>query len=110
MGRPTVCIVDDDEPVRDSIAELVTSVGLEALTFSSAQQYLDGFDASLPGCLVLDVRMANMSGPALQERLVAIGATIPIVFISGHADLPVAIKAIKAGAIDFVQKPYRDQQ
>jgi two-component system response regulator DctR len=110
MKASTVCIVDDDEAVRDSIAELVGSIGLQAATFRSAQEFLDGYDPERPGCLVLDVRMAHMSGPALQEKLVAMGATIPIVFISGHGDIPLAIKTIKAGAVDFVQKPYRDQQ
>jgi two-component system, LuxR family, response regulator FixJ len=110
MLDPTVFIVDDDEAVLDSIAELVMSVGLRASTLRSAQQFLDTFEAEQPGCLVLDVRMAHMSGLALQEELNAIGARIPIVFISGHGDISVAIKAIKAGAVDFVQKPYREQQ
>jgi RNA polymerase sigma factor (sigma-70 family) len=110
MREPTVCIVDDDEAVRDSIAELVSSIGLDAATFPSAQAFLDSYDPQRPGCLVLDVRMARMSGPALQEKLAAMGSSIPIVFISGHGDIPVAIKTIKAGAVDFVQKPYRDQQ
>jgi len=110
MSVPTVFIVDDDEAVRDSIAELVSSVGLRPRTFASAGAFLDIFDPDAPGCLVLDVRMAHMSGPTLQEKLIAIGARIPIVFISGHGDIPVAIKTIKAGAIDFVQKPYHEQQ
>jgi FixJ family two-component response regulator len=110
MTGPTVCVVDDDEAVRDSIAELVGSIGLAARTFGSAQEFLDGYDPRRPGCLVLDVRMAHMSGPALQEKLLTMGSKLPIVFISGHADIPVAIKTIKAGAVDFVQKPYRDQQ
>jgi two-component system response regulator DctR len=110
MTEPTVFIVDDDAAVLDSIAELVTSIGLRAATFRSAAEFRDSFDPALPGCLVLDVRMAHTSGPALQEELNAIEARIPIVFISGHADIAVAIKTIKAGAVDFVQKPYRDQQ
>ena len=110
MTGPTVFIVDDDEAVRDSIAELVSSIGLSAATFGSALEFLNGYDPHRAGCLVLDVRMAHMSGPALQEKLLAMGATMPIVFISGHGDIPIAIKAIKAGAVDFVQKPYRDQQ
>ena len=110
MTEPTVFIVDDDEAVLDSIAELVTSVGLRAATFRSAQEFRASFKPEQPGCLVLDVRMAHVSGPALQDELNAIGARIPIVFISGHADIPVAIKTIKAGAVDFVQKPYREQQ
>ena len=110
MTEPIVFIVDDDEAVRDSIAELVTSVGLRATTFRSAQEFRDRFDAEQPGCLVLDVRMAHMSGPALQDELNAMSARIPIVFLSGHGDIAVAIKTIKAGAVDFVQKPYREQQ
>ena len=110
MTAPTVCIVDDDEAVLDSIAELMSSVGLRAATFRSAQEFLDGYDPQRPGCLVLDVRMAHMSGLALQEKLLAMGAAIPIVFVSGYHDIPVAIKTVKAGAVDFVQKPYRDQQ
>jgi two-component system, LuxR family, response regulator FixJ len=110
MNQPTVFIVDDDEAVRDSIAELVSSIGLPATTFGSAREFLESYDHDRAGCLVLDVRMAHTSGPALQEKLVAMGAAIPIVFISGHGDIPIAIKAIKAGAVDFVQKPYRDQQ
>jgi two-component system, LuxR family, response regulator FixJ len=110
MSEPTVFIVDDDAAVLDSIAELVMSVGLLAATFRSAREFLDGFDPDQPGCLVLDVRMAHISGPALQDELNTIGARIPIVFISGHGDIAVAIKTIKAGAVDFVQKPYREQQ
>jgi len=110
MAQPTVFIVDDHAAMRDSIAELVDSVGLRSACFESAQQYLDAFDPEAPGCLVLDVRMAHMSGPALQERLKAIGARIPIVFISAHADVDVVVRAMKDGAVDFVAKPYRDQQ
>jgi FixJ family two-component response regulator len=110
MTEPTVFIVDDDEAVLDSIAELVTSVGYRAATYRSAQQFRDSFDPEQPGCLVLDVRMAHMSGPALQDELNKMNARIPIVFLSGHGDIAVAIKTIKAGAVDFVQKPYREQQ
>ena len=110
MTEPTVFIVDDDAAALDSVAELVTSVGLRAATFRSASEFRASFDPALPGCLVLDVRMAHTSGPALQDELNAIGARIPIVFISGHGDIAVAIKTIKAGAIDFVQKPYHGQQ
>src|SRR5215475_2082267 len=109
MTEPTVFIVDDDAAVLDSIAELVTSIGLRAATFRSAAAFRGSFDPALPGCLVLDVRMAHTSGPALQDELNAIGAHIPIVFISGHGDIAVAVKTIKAGAVDFVQKPYHDQ-
>ncbi len=110
MTEPTVFIVDDNDGVRDSIAELVESVGLHHSTFESAQQFLDAFNPEATGCLVLDVRMAHMSGPALQDRLNAMGARIPIVFISGHADIEVAVRTIKAGAVNFVTKPYKEQQ
>ncbi len=110
MSDPTVFIIDDDEAYRDSVCELLNSVGLPAETFSSAIDFLAAFDPARPGCLVLDVRMARMSGLALQERLAAMGARIPIVFISGHGDIAMAVKAVKDGAVDFVQKPYREQQ
>jgi two-component system, LuxR family, response regulator FixJ len=110
MLDPTVFVVDDDDAVLDSIAELVMSVGLQAATYHSAQEFRDSFSPDRPGCLVLDVRMAHKSGLLLQEELNAMGARIPIVFISGHGDISVAIKAIKAGAVDFVQKPYHEQQ
>jgi FixJ family two-component response regulator len=110
MLDPIVFIVDDDDAVLDSVAELVMSVGLRAATFRSAQEFRDSFNPEQPGCLVLDVRMAHKSGLVLQEELNEIGARIPIVFISGHGDISVAIKAIKGGAVDFVQKPYHEQQ
>jgi FixJ family two-component response regulator len=110
MTEPTVFIVDDDEAYRDSLVELVASVGLHNECFASALDFLAAFDPGRAGCLVLDVRMARMSGLALQAQLKAMGATLPIVFISGHGDLEMAVKAIKDGAVDFVQKPYREQQ
>lgn len=110
MAEPIVFIIDDDEAVQDSIKELVSSVGLAAETFRSALEFLDAFDPARPGCLVLDVRMARMSGLVLQEKLEEMGARIPIVFISGHGDIGMAVSAIKAGAVDFVQKPYHEQQ
>ena len=110
MTEPTVFIVDDDEAVRDSIKELARSVGLAAKTYASAQAFLDAFDDNLPGCLVLDVRMAHMSGVTLQSILNERRARIPIVFISAHGDIATAVEAMKAGAVTFVQKPYREQQ
>src|ERR1700730_18454307 len=110
MSEPTVFIVDDDDAVLDSIAELMMSVGLRAATFRSAREFRNSFDPELPGCLVLDVRMAHTSGPALQDELNAIGAGITIVFISGPGEIGVAINTIKVGAVDFVQKRYREQQ
>jgi len=109
MTEPTVFIVDDDEAYRDSLVELVASVGLPCECFASALDFLAAFDPQRAGCLVLDVRMARLSGLELQARLKAQGATLPIVFISGHGDIEMAVKAIKDGAVDFVQKPYREQ-
>jgi FixJ family two-component response regulator len=110
VQEPTVFVVDDDKGVRNSIRELLLSVGLPVETFGSAQSFLDGFDRERPGCLVLDVRMAHMSGLALEARLATMDAHVPIVFISGHGDIPMAVSAIKRGAVDFVQKPYEEQQ
>jgi two-component system response regulator DctR len=110
MAEATVFIIDDDEAFRDSVQELVSSVRLPSRTFRSAIEFLETFDTTQPGCLVLDVRMAHMSGIALQARLKEMGARIPIVFISGHGDIATAVKAIKEGGVDFVQKPYHEQQ
>ena len=110
MNAATVFVVDDDEAVRDSIKELVASVGLNVETFASAVDFLEAFDDARTGCLVLDIRMARMSGLALQARLNEIGARIPIVFLTGHADVPTAVAALRAGAQGFVTKPYREQE
>jgi two-component system response regulator DctR len=109
MLEPTVFVVDDDRGVRKSIRELLISVGLAVETFESAQSFLDAFDAARPGCLVLDVRMAHMSGLVLEGKLAEMGADIPIVFISGHGDISMAVGAVKRGAVDFVPKPYQEQ-
>jgi len=109
MTEQTVFIVDDDEAVRDSIMELVESVGLQAEAFASAQAFLEVYHADRAGCLVLDVRMARMSGLALQAKLNEIDAKLPIIFITGHGDIPMAVEALKAGAFDFIQKPYHEQ-
>lgn len=106
---PTVSVVDDDAAVRDSIAELVESVGLRCETYASAPAFLQTFEPERPGCLVLDVRMAEMSGLALQERLNTLQARIPVIMLTGHGDVPMAVQALKAGAVDFLQKPYREQ-
>ena len=110
MIEPTVFVIDDDTGVRKSIRELLISVGLAVETFESAQAFLGAFDSARPGCLVLDVRMAHMSGLALEAKLAELGADIPIVFISGHGDISMAVNAIKRGAVDFVPKPYQEQQ
>ena len=105
----SVFIVDDDEAVRSSLRLLIRSVGLQAQAFASAREFLDAYDARHPGCLVLDVRMPGMSGLELQQELNQRGATIPVVFITGHGDVPMAVEAMQQGAFDFLQKPFRDQ-
>jgi RNA polymerase sigma factor (sigma-70 family) len=105
----TVCIVDDDEAVRDSLEILCRSVGLEAKTYASATAYLEAHDPDRAGCLVLDIRLPGMSGLQLQKRLEELGSSPPIIFITGHGDVPMAVGAIQRGAVDFLQKPFRDQ-
>lgn len=109
-NEPTVFIVDDDAAVLDSLSFLMRSVGLRAETFSSARSFLDTYDPERPGCLVLDVRMPEMSGLELQQKLLAMGSTLPILFLTAHGDVPMAVQAVKAGALDFIQKPFRDQE
>ncbi len=105
----TVFIVDDDEAVRNSLRLLVRSVGLPASIANSAQEFLASYDPSQSGCLVLDVRMPGMSGIELQQQLNLRGAVIPVIFITGHGDIPMAVEAMQQGAFDFLQKPFRDQ-
>ena len=105
----TVFVVDDDDAVRTSLRLLLKSVGLPVETFGAAQEFIDTFDAERAGCLVLDIRMPGMSGLELQQRLNEMHAIIPIVFITGHGDVPMAVEAMQHGAVDFIQKPFRDQ-
>ena len=107
---PIVYIVDDDEAVRGSLRMLMRSVGLQAQALGSAREFLDAYDRRQSGCLVLDVRMPGMSGMELQQQLNQRGATIPVIFISGHGDVPMAVEAMQHGAFDFLQKPFRDQE
>jgi FixJ family two-component response regulator len=106
---PSVYIVDDDEAVRGAVRFLIRSVGLAAQVYASAQEFLAAYDRRDPGCLLLDVRMPGMSGLDLQQELNRRGATIPVVFITGHGDVPMAVEAMQQGAFDFLQKPFRDQ-
>ena len=106
---PTIFVVDDDDAVRTSLRLLLKSVGLPVETFAAAQEFLAAFDAERAGCLVLDIRMPGMSGLELQQRMNDIHAIIPIVFITGHGDVPMAVEAMQHGAVDFIQKPFRDQ-
>lgn len=106
----TVFIVDDEEAIRDSLKMLIESVGLVAETYDSAQSYLEGFDPSRPGCLILDVRMKGMSGLKLQEHLNKEPLHPPIIIITGHGDVQMAVRAVKSGASEFLEKPFNEQQ
>jgi RNA polymerase sigma factor (sigma-70 family) len=108
-GQSTVFIVDDDEAVRDSLSWLMQSVGLSTETFPSADAFLQDFGEDRPGCLLLDIRMPGISGLELQSLLRERGFRLPLVVISGHADVPMAVRALKAGAFDFIEKPFNDQ-
>jgi FixJ family two-component response regulator len=107
--RALVLIVDDDERVRLAIQELVHSVGLDAACFASTQELLDSALDGRPGCLILDVRLPGLSGLDFQRHLNSSGRTKPIIFLTGHADVPMTVQAMKAGAVDFLTKPVRDQ-
>ena len=106
---PTVFVVDDDPAMRESLSFLVGSVGLAVECFANARDFLDRYDEQRDGCLVLDVRMPGMSGLELQEKLTDRGVDIPIVMITGFGDVPMAVRALKRGAMDFIEKPFTDQ-
>ncbi len=106
----TVFVVDDDDAVRDSLRMLLKSAGVHAEAYGSAQEFLSSYEASQTGCLVLDVRMPGMSGLEMQHELNLRGLTMPVIFITGHGDIPMAVEAMQHGAFDFLQKPFRDQE
>lgn len=105
----TVFVVDDDEAVASSLKLLLKSVGLPAQAFSSGPEFLAAIDATRAGCLVLDIRMPGMSGLEVQQQLNERGVMLPVIFITGHGDVPMAVEAMQHGAMDFIQKPFRDQ-
>ena len=107
---PIIFVVDDDQAVRLSTEMLIRSMGLRVEAFESAAEFLEDFDPQQPGCVILDIRMPGMSGLELQEHLNSIGAAIPVIFVTGHGDVPMAVRAMKLGAVDFIQKPFRDQE
>ncbi|HRP34801.1 MAG TPA: response regulator FixJ [Gammaproteobacteria bacterium] len=109
-SEATVFIVDDDEAVRDSLGLLLRSAGYRARCYAGARDFLKAFDPRDYGCLVLDIRMPGMTGLELQKHLAEIGCNIPIVFITGHGDIPMAVEAVRQGAVDFLQKPFQDQE
>jgi FixJ family two-component response regulator len=104
-----VFIVDDDRGMREAIQDLVESVGLRAQSFATGQEFLSGQRTGDPSCLVLDVRLPGMSGLDFRRRLAEAGIQIPIIFITAHGDIPMSVSALKSGAVDFLTKPFRDQ-
>lgn len=107
--EPIVFVVDDDESVREALSSLIRSIGLRVESFSSAKEFLRHDRPDLPACLVLDVRLPGLSGLDLQRELTAANIHIPIIFITGHGDIPMSVRAMKAGAVEFLPKPFRDQ-
>jgi FixJ family two-component response regulator len=107
--EPTVFVIDDDKAVRSAIRNLLESVGMRVETFNSPQDFLKADRKNVPGCLVLDVRLQGISGLDFQKQLAAAKIEIPIIFITGHGDIPMTVQAMKAGAVDFLTKPFRDQ-
>jgi FixJ family two-component response regulator len=108
--KPVVYVVDDDPSVRKALERLLRSAGHDAKTFASAIEFLDFSHADTPGCLVLDIKMPKLSGLELQDRLTDKGISFPIIFITGHGTVPASVKALKAGAMDFLQKPFEDRE
>ncbi len=107
---PTVFVIDDDQAVRKAVSNLLESVGLAAETFANPQEFLKRNYQDKCGCLVLDVRLPGLSGLDFQRELTAAGVEIPIIFITGHGDIPMTVQAMKAGAVEFLTKPFRDQE
>ena len=107
--QPVVYVVDDDAGVRQALDSLIRSIGFSVQTFASAQDFLNSKRTSVPGCLVLDVRMPGLSGLDLQRDLAEADIHLPVIFVTGHADIPMSVRAMKAGAVEFLTKPVRDQ-
>lgn len=105
----TVFVVDDDPAIRESLRWLIESVGLNVKVFATAQEFLESYESSTPSCLVLDIRMPGMSGLDLQTELGKRDIRLPVIIITGHAEVPVAVRAMKSGAFDFIEKPFSDQ-
>ena len=109
QAAPTIFVIDDDPSVREAIASLLRSVGLEVRVFASSQEFLGSPRAESPNCLILDVRLPGLSGLDLQKELTRSHPGLPIIFITGHGDIPMTVTAMKAGAVEFLTKPFRDQ-
>jgi FixJ family two-component response regulator len=108
-NAPTVYVVDDDEGMRRALSLLLNTVGYRTAAFATPKEFLQKFSADTAGCLVLDIRMPGMSGLELQQHLNRMGSMLPVIFITGHGDVPMAVQAMKEGAFEFVQKPFREQ-
>jgi two-component system, LuxR family, response regulator FixJ len=106
---PAVYVVDDDDGMRRALDTLLSTIGYKTAVFSRPSEFLANFKADAPGCLVLDIRMPDMSGLELQQHLNRMGSMLPVIFITGHGDVPMAVQAMKEGAFEFIQKPFRDQ-
>ena len=109
-GQTLVYVVDDDESVREALDSLFRSVGVDVLTFESAQEFLQCEMLERPSCLVLDVRLPGLSGLDLQREMTMAGIFVPIIFVTGHGDIPMTVQAMKAGAVEFLTKPFREQE
>jgi two-component system, LuxR family, response regulator FixJ len=109
VNAATVHVVDDDDGMRRALSLLLNTVGYKTAAFASPKEFLDAFKPDTAGCLVLDIRMPGMSGLELQQHLNRMGSMLPVIFITGHGDVPMAVQAMKEGAFEFVQKPFRDQ-
>ena len=107
--RAAVFVIDDDPSMRLALEDLVSTVGLKARAFATPQEFLHGKPPDAPGCLVLDVRLPGMSGLTFQEELAKEGLSLPVIFITGHGDIPMSVRAMKAGAVEFLTKPFHDQ-
>jgi len=107
---PKVYIVEDDDAVRESLQLVLESVGYKTRSFANANLFLDSYNADMAGCLVLDIRMPGINGMELQRKLNERNSMLPIIFVTGHGDVPMAVEAMQQGAVDFVQKPYREQE
>ena len=107
--RAAVLVVDDDASMRGALRNLISSVGLDVLLFASPQEFLESKRPDVPGCLLLDLRMPGMSGLAFQQELTKIGIELPIIFVTGHGDVPTTVRAMKAGAVEFLTKPFHHQ-
>lgn len=108
--QPVAFIIDDDATVRESVADLLSSVGLAARTFGSTREFLDSTRPNSPGCIVLDVRLPGPSGLEFQSSLARSGIDLPVIFITGHGDIPMSVRAMKSGAVEFLTKPLREQE